>query len=87
MLKKIVIVSAEGCGPCNEIEPILKGKIDIIDCFEKPEEAQKLLDKVGSEVVPTAIETNGKIYKKCKIVIGGDEVRIECDGETKTFKK
>ena len=82
MEKKIIIFSAEGCPPCEEVKKRIKdpSKVEIID-LTKNEEAARFAYENDILAVPTAIKKTDNGFERCQIDIKENKVIVKCKDE------
>jgi thiol-disulfide isomerase/thioredoxin len=82
--EKVKLFVSGGCGPCQAVKQMVaEGRfnlddVEIIDVTT--EEGFPWIKKLGLQKVPTAM----KGAKVCKLLIDGETLVIDCDGEHET---
>ena len=87
MIKEdLIILSVDGCAPCEVLKKRVKGKIPIYD-VSKVDEATKLAMDMGITAVPTVLKREQGKWHKCNISYKGDKIVISCNGKDIDLKE
>ena len=82
----LIILSAEGCAPCEVLKKQAEGKIPVYD-VTKQSEATKLAMDMGITAVPTVLKREQGKWHKCNISYKGDKIVINCNGKDIDLKE
>ena len=86
---RLLLLTDKRCLGCEAVKEMLKEELErgaAVEIDIESEEGKELCEKFGIEEVPAVILDTGKELRKCEIRTEGDDLVIECEGESKSVE-
>ena len=86
---RLLLLTDKRCLGCEAVKEMLKEELEsgaAVEIDVESEEGKELCEKFGIEEVPAVILDTGKELRKCEIRTEGDDLVIECEGESESVE-